>query len=96
MILEKLNIGFENTHTHTLQIYQSSVAYSPDAIQTSGGYYHLGRVFLIEKKPEVAISLHNQVGWLIDHQFNLVPDQIKVRMGYRFFINITVWIKVCV
>ncbi len=45
----------------TVQIYQSSVAYSPGAIQTSGGYFHLGQVFLREKKTDVAISLHNQV-----------------------------------
>ena len=44
------------------QIYQSSVAYGPHATQTSGGYYHLGKVFLRENKPDVAISLHDQVG----------------------------------
>ena len=43
------------------QIYQSSVAYSPDAIQTSGGYYHLGRVFMMEGKMEVATSLQARV-----------------------------------
>ncbi|XP_064394306.1 zinc finger MYND domain-containing protein 12-like [Halichondria panicea] len=42
-------------------IYQSSVAYNLDAIQTSGGYYHMGQVFLKEKKTDIAISLHNQV-----------------------------------
>ena len=43
------------------QIYQSSVAYSPDAIQTSGGYFHLGRVFLMEGKIDIAASLHTRV-----------------------------------
>jgi hypothetical protein len=43
------------------QIYQSSVAYSPDAIQTSGGYFHLGRVFLMEGKIDIADSLHSRV-----------------------------------
>lgn len=48
------------------QIYQSSLAYGPHATQTSGGYYHLGKVFLHESKPDVAISLHDQVsgGWM--------------------------------
>ena len=45
----------------SLQIYQSSVAYSPDAIQTSGGYFHLGRVFLMEGKIDIADSLHSRV-----------------------------------
>ena len=44
-----------------LQIYQSSVAYGPHATQTSGGYYQLGKVFLHENKPDIAISLHDQV-----------------------------------
>ena len=44
-----------------VQIYQSSVAYSPDAIQTSGGYFHLGRVFLMEGKIDIASSLHTRV-----------------------------------
>ena len=43
------------------QIYQSSVAYGPHAKQTSGGYYHLGKAFLRENKPDIAISLHDQV-----------------------------------
>ncbi len=47
--------------TGHVQIYQSSVAYNLDAIQTSGGYYHMGQVFLKEKKTDIAISLHNQV-----------------------------------
>ena len=54
-----------NNHAHALhhliQIYQSSVAYSPDAIQTSGGYYHLGRVFMMEGKMDVATSLQTRV-----------------------------------
>eukprot|EP00731_Ephydatia_muelleri_P022240 Em0014g831a len=41
-------------------IYQSSVAYSPTAIQTSGGYYHMGTVFLKEGNSDCAISLHDQ------------------------------------
>ena len=45
----------------SFQIYQSSVAYSPDAIQTSGGYFHLGRVFLMEGKMDIADSLHSRV-----------------------------------
>ena len=43
------------------QIYQSGVAYSPDVIQTSGGYLHLGRVFLMEAKMDIAASLHTRV-----------------------------------
>lgn len=42
-------------------IYQSSVAYSPHAVQTSGGYYHLGGVFLREGKHDITLSLHDQV-----------------------------------
>lgn len=49
------------TLTFIFQIYQSSVVYSPDAIQTSGGYFHLGRVFLMEGKMDVATSLHSRV-----------------------------------
>ena len=37
------------------------MAYGPHATQTSGGYYHLGKVFLHESKPDIAISLHDQV-----------------------------------
>ena len=44
-----------------LQIYQSSVAYGPTAIQTSGGYYHMGNVFMKEGNPDCAVSLHDQV-----------------------------------
>ena len=44
-----------------LQIYQSSMAYSPTAIHTSGGYYHMGTVFLKEGNSDCAASLHDQV-----------------------------------
>ena len=44
-----------------LQIYQSSVAHGPSAIQTAGGLYHMGTVFLKEGKPAVALSFMEQV-----------------------------------
>ena len=49
------------------QIYQSSVAYGPESTKTSGGYYHLGRAFMAENKPDIAISLHDQVGVVNGH-----------------------------
>lgn len=42
-------------------IYQSSVAHSPRSIQTVGGLFYLGNVFLKQSKPSVALSLHEQV-----------------------------------
>ena len=42
-------------------IYQSSVAFGPESIQTAGGYFHLATAFVAEEKPDVVLSLHNQV-----------------------------------
>jgi tetratricopeptide (TPR) repeat protein len=42
-------------------IYQSSVAFGPETVQTAGGYFHLATAFAREDKPDVVISLHNQV-----------------------------------
>ena len=47
--------------TIMLQIYQSSIAHGPSAIQTAGGLYHMGTVFLKEGKPVVALSFMEQV-----------------------------------
>ncbi|XP_065889791.1 zinc finger MYND domain-containing protein 12-like [Dysidea avara] len=42
-------------------IYHSSLAYGPHHRKTVGGYFHLGNVFLSENKPDVTLSLHDQV-----------------------------------
>lgn len=44
-----------------MQIYNSSVAHGPYAIETAGGFFHLASVFALENKPSVAVSLHHQV-----------------------------------
>ena len=43
-------------------IYQSSVAFGPEAVQTAGGYFHLATAFAGEDRPDVVLSLHNEVG----------------------------------
>ena len=48
------------------QIYHSSVAHGPHHLKTVGGYFHLGNVFLSENKPDVTLSLHDQVKYKID------------------------------
>ena len=42
-------------------IYQSSLAHGPESIQTAGGYFHLATAFAGEDRPDVVLSLHNQV-----------------------------------
>lgn len=44
-----------------LQIYQSSLGSGPESIQTVGGLFHLGEVFLKENKPSVALSFFEKV-----------------------------------
>ena len=58
-------------------IYQSSVAFGPEAVQTAGGYFHLATAFAGEDRPDVVLSLHNEVGggwallkypeWIVNH-----------------------------
>ncbi len=43
------------------QVYQASLACSPDGVEAAGGYYHLAGVFLRDNKPAVAISLQDKV-----------------------------------
>lgn len=43
------------------QIYQSSVAHGASAVQTAGGLYHMGNVFMKEGKPIIALSFMDQV-----------------------------------
>jgi len=57
------------------QIYQASVACDPDAVEASGGYFHLAGVFLRENKHEIAKSLHDKVGPVSPTEvLTLVPD----------------------
>ena len=44
-------------------IYQSSTAFGPEAVQTAGGYFHLATAFAGEDRPDVVLSLHNEVHW---------------------------------
>ena len=47
-------------------IYQSSTAFGPEAVQTAGGYFHLATAFAGEDRPDVVLSLHNEVHvWVV-------------------------------
>jgi hypothetical protein len=60
-------------------IYQSSLASGTHSIQTVGGLYHLGDVFLKENKPLVAFSFFEEVVMIwLSHLDDVLQDIIRV------------------
>ena len=61
-------------------IYQSSTAFGPEAVQTAGGYFHLATAFAGEDRPDVVLSLHNEVHvWVVI--VRVVPNSLSCYDG---------------
>ena len=70
-------------------IYQSSVAFGPESIQTAGGYFHLATAFVAEEKPDVVLSLHNQVHTHACLQAYLLMHVLELNMYFVYVSTYT-------
>ena len=68
-----------------VQIYHASEEYGIEDIRTSGGYFHLGKVFHELSRDDVAESMFDRVGPPTAH-CNAVPALLLVNSSYRMFV----------